>query len=176
MFTDIKFSWKNFNWYLKLPLILFIISSVLDLFFTTRNYIVLKYLPELNPLLGWMGHNYWLFLTTNIILCIVIILIYLNAFNDKKTKLMQKYGLYSIFLLVSCLRLVGAISNASWIGHEEMTTQQIEMLQEKVETSDTQIYTGIVWNWAVYPLIMLYTVFWLFMKALNLKEGKTWTN
>ena len=168
----LNFSWKKHNWYLRLPVIIFIIASVLDLFFTTRNYIVLKYLPELNPVLGLLGHNYWLFLATNICLCIVIILIYLNAFNDSKTKLMQKYGLYSLFLLIGILRLFGAISNMSWIGHEEMTTEQITQLTETVQTQGTQLYAIIIWNWAVYPFIMLYTVFWLFSKALNLKEGK----
>jgi uncharacterized membrane protein YwaF len=83
----LNLSWKKLNWWTRLPIIIFIIGSIFDLFFTTRNYIVLKYLPELNPVLGMLGHNYWLFLATNIILCVIMVLIYVNAFNDKKTKL-----------------------------------------------------------------------------------------
>jgi hypothetical protein len=167
----INFSWKGHNWWLRFPLIIFIISSFLDLFFTTRNYLFLKYLPELNPVLKILGGNYWAFLTFNILLTTTICLIYLNSFNNKQTSLLNKYTLYSIFLLVSSLRFIGAWSNFSWVLHPVTDPVALQQIQNTVVTQGSQIYFNFVWNWVVYPYIMLYIVFFLFSKAVKLKEA-----
>lgn len=164
-----NFSWKKLNWWTRFPIILFVIGSIFDLFFTTRNYLVLDYLPELNPLLG-IVKNYWIFLIINILMCIALIMIYFNTFNSNKTTLNNRYLLFSICLLTGILRFIGALSNASWIGHEEMNATQIELLKETVTTQGVQVYSGIVFNWLIYPFLITYIIFFLFNKAMELEK------
>ena len=162
-------SWKNHNWWLRFPIILFVVASLLDLYFTTRNYLVLPIFPELNPLMKIMP-NYWFFLVLNIALTVIMVLAFMNVFNNPKSSIVNKYVIYAVFLLAGVVRLVGAYSNFTWVVSPITDPVVLEQVVHVVETQGTQMYVSLVTNWVLYPFVMLFVVFWLFNKAVKLKE------
>ena len=159
---------KKWNFWVKVPFVLFLAASILDLTFTTRNYLVLKVFTEINPLYTALN-NYWLFLIVNIALTTWVLLFYKNKF-DKPSSIMSKYTIFVILLGAGCMRLYGFWSNFKWVLNPVTDPAALQTLQTKVAEQGAAIYSGLVLTWLVCPFVVIIGLFWMFQKAVKLKE------
>ena len=83
---------------------------------------------------------------------------------------MNKYMIFVTVMIGGCARLYGAWTNVEWIRHPVTDPVLLQQIQTQVVTTGMQEYSGIVFNWIFVPFLLVYIAFFLFSKAVRLKE------
>jgi hypothetical protein len=163
------------NNYKKIPIIILIIGTLLDILTTTTLYInsiknPLIPFTEINPLYHLIN-NYWIFTIINIILITTLIWIYIKT-DQKPNQLNTKYLLFTILLLVGIIRIIASINNYHVIQSPELETiEQVQQVEQQVQIQSTSMYTKIASIMILIPFTLLIFNFILFNKAYKLKIG-----
>ncbi len=166
------------NNYKKIPIIIIILGTILDLTSTTALYLTsqrnpLKPFTEINPLYHFLG-NYWIFLIINILLIGYLIWWY-NKLNTKPQRIIQKYTMFTLLLITGLIRILAAINNYAVLQTPPLETiEQAQQVSAQVEQQSNELYSKATLILLILPIFLLLINFILFTKAhkLKIKEGE----